>query len=560
MSLSEKLKLLYGEATAREVLPKFEALFSDYQNRIQPKQGNINEKDTILITYGDQIQDIGDTSLSVLHTFYNQFLKDVIQTIHILPFYPYTSDDGFSVVDYLQVDPNLGTWEDIQNLSSSCQLMFDAVINHISKSSSWFKGYLEGDAKYLDFFIDVDPETDLSQVTRPRALPLLTHFQAKSGSKHIWTTFSEDQVDINIANPEVLYRVLEVLLNYIEKGADFIRLDAIAFLWKEIGTSCIHHPKTHLIVKLIREIFDEIQSGTKIITETNVPHDENISYFGNGSDEAHLVYNFSLPPLLAHGILRGNAKWLTEWANQLNIPDECCFFNFTASHDGVGVRPVTGILPNEEIEFLAQTSKVHGGQVSVKDNGDGTQSPYELNCTYMDLLSHPDSPVDEKIKKFILSQALMLAMPGVPGIYFHSLIGSSNDLEGVQKTGRARSINREKLELNPLLNDLNNCNSTRFKVFNNYLHILNCRTNEALFDPFLQATYPDLHNSVFTIERKTQDKGSLLCLFNLSKDTLQLNLPKAYANSTEVLDESIVNAETITLAPWDFKWLKSSAQ
>ena len=314
-----------------------------------------NEQDVILITYSDLLSQPHQPPLQSLRNFHQDYLSDTINTIHLLPFFPYSSDDGFSVIDYKAVDPALGDWQDIaQFTSQGVKLMFDAVINHISAQSDWFQNYLEGDPHFRNYFIEVDPEVDLSLVTRPRALPLLTAVHTNRGTRHVWTTFSADQIDLNYQNPETLLDVLDVLLFYVKQGADLIRLDAIAYIWKEIGTSCIHLPQTHAIVQLIRAVLDKVAPGVLLITETNVPHEENISYFGNGSNEAHLVYQFSLPPLTAHALITGSAVYLTQWADSLRtLSEETTFFNFNASHDGIGIRPVSGILPRKISIYLS---------------------------------------------------------------------------------------------------------------------------------------------------------------------------------------------------------------
>lgn len=326
--------------------------------------------------------------------------------------------------------------------------MFDAVLNHISAQSAWFQAFLCDDPKYRDYFIVVEGEPDLSQVFRPRALPLLTHFQTSSGEKAVWTTFSADQVDLNYRNPEVLLDILDVLLFYVSNGAEFIRLDAIAYLWKEIGTSCIHLPQTHTIVKLIRAILAEVAPHVKLITETNVPHEENVSYFGNGKDEAHLVYNFALPPLVLHTFHTGSCEALSRWASALQPPSkEATFLNFLASHDGIGIGGARGILSDAEIAAMIEKVIAHGGLVSYRSNPDGSQSPYELNINYFDALSDPkaDEPIEIQIDRFIAAHAILLTLAGLPGIYFHSMFGSRSWFEGVRQNGHKRAINRQKL-------------------------------------------------------------------------------------------------------------------
>lgn len=488
----EKLEFVYGSEVGRTTYARLENLLEKYaylkdrQPALPPAQ-RLSEKDVILITYGDQVQSDQASPLQTLHRWLEARLKGIINTVHILPFYPYTSDDGFSVVDYWQVDPKLGSWEDIQALHGDFRLMFDAVVNHISASSAWFQGFLRGEEPYVNYFLPTDPHLDLSQVTRPRALPLLTRFQTAQGEKYLWTTFSEDQLDINFSNPEVLLKISELLLFYVSQGADLIRLDAIGYMWKEIGTSSIHLPQTHAIIQVWREMLDKCAPNILLITETNVPHRENISYFGNGRNEAQLVYQFTLPPLVLNALLTGNAHYLKEWAGGLEkVSNSSTFFNFLASHDGVGVVPAKSILNEAEVNALLETVEAHGGKVSYKNNPDGSQSPYELNITYFDALSDPADTTEDnqlKIKRFLVSQAIMLVLQGVPGIYFHSLLGSHNWQAGFEQTGRNRTLNRQKLDYTHLESLLADPQSHTARVFNHYTGLIRQRILRPAFHP-----------------------------------------------------------------------------
>ena len=386
-------------------------------------------------------------------------------------------------MDFFAINPELGSWEDVQAIGNDFELMFDYVVNHFSSRSQWFANYLAENPGYEDFAIDVDPATDLSLVTRPRSLPLLSEYEKQNGRKvNLWTTFSADQIDFNFKSLDVLERMVEVLLFYVQNGAMILRQDAIAYLWKEIGTSCIHLPRTHDMVKLFRAILDLVAPDVMIITETNVPHDENISYFGNGRDEAQMVYNFTLPPLLFYSFVNENCKVLTDWAAGLHLESpNNTFFNFTASHDGIGVRPLEGILPPKELDKLADVVKANGGQISYKRNPDGSDSPYELNITYMDaILASRDS---ENADRFLASQSIQYALPGVPATYIHSLLGSRNWTAGVQQTGRARTINREKLQIDQVLTELNDPASFRSRVFYPYLDLIKLRRAQKAFHP-----------------------------------------------------------------------------
>ncbi|MCA9915368.1 MAG: sugar phosphorylase, partial [Anaerolineae bacterium] len=362
-AIRSKLEQLYGDAaqaTYEALLPLLEPVRPGSTDTL-----SLSEKDIVLISYGDHVQAAGENPLHTLHRFLQEFAAPTINTVHLLPFYPYSSDDGFSVIDYYAVNPAHGKWEDIESLRQDFRLMFDFVCNHISAQSHWFQKFLAQEPPYDDYFFTVPPETDLSQVVRPRALPLLTAVETAAGTRHVWTTFSADQIDLNYETPSVLIEMLKVLRFYVEHGASLIRLDAVAFLWKEIGTDCIHLSQTHLVIQLMRDFLNSIAPDTIIITETNVPHEENISYFGDGHNEAQMVYQFPLPPLVLHTLAMGDATALTKWAKSLGDPSgQTTFFNFTASHDGIGMRPATGLLSDAQIQALVERAEAHGGRVS----------------------------------------------------------------------------------------------------------------------------------------------------------------------------------------------------
>jgi glycosidase len=529
--LRAHLRAIYPQDQADATLERLVAMIADFR-RGHPalveaaEGGRVSERDALLITYGDQLREPGRAPLQSLFELLEERAADVLSGVHILPFYPYTSDDGFSVVDYMAVDPALGTWEDVARFQGSFRMMYDAVINHISASSDWFKGFLSGDERYRDYFIVVDPATDLSQVTRPRALPLLTPFETPRGTEHVWTTFSADQIDLNYANPDVLLAMTAVLLHYVDQGAQLIRMDAIAYLWKQIGTRCIHLPQTHEVVKLWRAVLDAAAPRTLIITETNVPHAENISYFGDGSDEAQLVYQFPLAPLTLHAFHTQDASYLTRWAAGLQPPSQSTtFFNFLASHDGIGVRPAEGILPPADVQKLADLATAHGGNVSYKDNPDGTRSPYELNINYFDALSDPAAgePLEAQVSRFMAAQSILLSLQGVPGIYVHSLFGSRNWREGVEQTGRFRTINRQKWERAGFEAELDEQAGLRGQVFGRYRALLKARTAEPAFHPSGEQRVLALHPALFAFLRSAPDGSShALCIHNVSGDAVQL--------------------------------------
>lgn len=551
------LLFLYGADRAPELTTRVQALLNQYRPRLAPRAASLTERDALLITYGDQVQTPNVAPLHTLKQFCDVHLAGVVSGVHILPFYPWTSDDGFSVVDYRAIDPALGTWGDVSALGVNFRLMFDGVINHISAQSAWFQAFLRDEAPYKDYFVTVDNSPDLSQVVRPRALPLLTPFATPSGEKKVWTTFSADQIDLNFSNPAVLLEILDIMLLYAERGATFIRLDAIAYMWKEIGTTCIHLPQTHAIIQFLRAALSDVAPHVHLITETNVPHTDNISYFGDGTNEAQLVYNFALPPLTLHTFRTGDARVLGEWAASLTLPSaHTTFFNFLASHDGIGLNPARGILPPADIDALVQQTLAHGGLISYKHNADGSQSPYEMNINYFDALSNPQGaePLAVQVDRFLAAQAIMLSLVGMPGIYFHSLFGSRGWPEGVQQTGRNRTINRQKCDITTLERELAEAHSLRTQVFARYRQLLHAHAASPAFDPHGTQRVLTLSPHVFALERLSPDHGArAVCLHNVTAQPQTVTLP--FSNGTDLITNLNISSSSLSLSPYQTLWL-----
>lgn len=553
-SIIDSLYKIYKDET--KVSMAFQMIDKKFCESVDKEEYNewLSEKDSMLITYGDTLQDEGKTSLEALHDFLVKYVGKAISSVHLLPMFPYTSDDGFSVIDYKTINPELGSWEDINNLATDYKLMFDGVINHISKSSEWFQKFLTCEEPYKDYFIVADPNGDYSKVVRPRALPLLTPFDTAEGNKYVWTTFSEDQIDLNFKSVNVLIEILDVLITYAKNGAKFIRLDAIGFLWKEDNTKCMHLPETHEVVKLIRKVLDIYAPGTKIITETNVPHKENISYFGNNNDEAHLVYQFPLPPLVMFTLLKGNATKLANWVKSLeSLESNTTYFNFLSSHDGIGIRPTEGILTDEERELLIDTTLRNGGEVSYKDNGDGTKSPYELNINYQDALAGAEDSDEIRIKRFLAAETILLSLQGMPGIYIHSLLGSRNDYYGKTISGIPRRINRGKLYVNKLESALNGDTNRRI-IFEKIIRILNIRKTHSAFSPVASQEILELDPRVFGLIRNNQVTGEIIyVLINVSNKDITLDVKDL--EGMDLLSGNEIQAK-ITLNPLQSMWIQ----
>lgn len=567
--LRSLLSSLYGAERCDEILRDLNQIIEKYRNRILPPRANgLNERDAILITYADQVQEPGQLPLATLGAFCSAHLGGIVSGIHILPFYPWSSDDGFSVIDYQAVAPQYGTWDDVRGLGARFRLMFDAVVNHASAESAWFQGFLRDEPDYQDFFIAVQGSPDLSTVVRPRALPLLTTFSGPDGNKKLWTTFSADQIDLNYHNPRVLLQIMDLLLFYASQGAEFIRLDAIAYLWKEAGTPSINLPQTHWIVQLMRAVLDEAAPHVMLITETNVPNLENLSYFGDGRNEAQLVYNFPLPPLVLYAMQSGNARVLGEWASGLRLPaPQVTFLNFLASHDGIGLNPLRGILPDSEIEALARRIEAAGGFISTKTNANGTQSPYEMNVNYFDALNSGqlDMPESVQIDRFVSAHAILLAFQGMPALYFHSLFGSRGWPEGVKQTGKNRTVNRQKLGRAELEGELAEPGSRRAQVFGRLAQFLKVRAEHAAFSP--QAAQRILRgpDGILIIVRGEAEAGkAVLCIHSVrgQDQQVQLNSSEAGLEPGKDVRDIITGRQfaggqqlTFDLAPYETLWV-----
>lgn len=518
-----------------------------------------SQRDVVLITYGDQVRSNESNPLQTLRRFlHDQGVRGLINTVHFLPCFPYSSDDGFSVIDYLQIDPDLGSWDDVADYRQDYDLMLDFVVNHISQHSQWFKEYLQGNSPYDQFFIEADPADDLSGVTRPRSLPLLSDFETNRGKRWLWTTFSRDQVDLNYADPRLLAEVIYILLEYARRGARIIRLDAIAYLWKQIGTTCIHLPETHAVVKLFRDVLERVAPQVLVLTETNVPHAENVSYFGDG-DEAHMVYQFSLPPLLLDAFLNDDAVPLKNWMSKLEGPPPgATYFNFTASHDGVGVRPLEGNVSSERLASLVEKVGARDGLIGTKRNADGTDSPYELNVSYVDALA-PDQPDNDlHARRFLASQAVMLAMQGVPAIYFHSLVGTQNYLEGVEESSIPRRINRRKFQLDELNARVGEVGSLQHTIFAGVKRLLQARVSQPAFHPDASQTYVESGlPGVLCFERHCATSGQvILVVANFDDTEQQLELPDRFVGGTDLLADSTAT-DHLQLKPAQVAWLEA---
>ncbi len=522
------------------------------------------QRDALLITYGNSIVDGVHKPLDLLSDFLRTYLKGTVNAVHILPFFPYTSDDGFAVSDFRAVNPQLGDWPDINRIANEFTLMSDLVLNHVSSQGAWFNAYRQGQAPYDKFFFEASPEDDLREVVRPRTTPLLQEVETSLGPRHVWCTFSHDQIDLDFRNPDVLLEFLRIIRLHIDNGVQIIRLDAVAFLWKEVGTPSIHLPQTHAVIKLMRLLCDYATEKVILLTETNVPKAENLSYFGKG-DEAHAIYNFPLPPLILHAMMSGNAQALRRWQRAMPpAPMGCAYLNFTASHDGIGMRPAEGLLPEHEKQRVIDTITDLGGLVSMRTLPDGSESPYELNTSFYDAMSRTFKGTDSyHHARFICSQTIVMSLEGIPAFYIHAMLATPNDHDGVAHRGMNRAINRHRWNYPILQERLADPNTAQVRAMSDLSARLQIRKKQAAFHPnATQFTVNMGDDRIFGIWRQSLDRGqSIFALHNVSDAAVTISAADLNLIEDQVwvdlLSNTVIDATAseITVAPYQCMWI-----
>jgi glycosidase len=523
--LAPLVDAFYGDRSAA-VLAGLLDLAERWSPRVGPADRDRPDESTAyLITYGDAFRREGETPLHTLREVLREHVRDAVTDVHLLPIYPWTSDDGFGVVDHREVNPELGTWDDVADLRADHALTLDFVANHVSSSSPWFRGWLARDPRYAGYFLEPWDDFDTSRVVRPRTTPLVHEYERPDGSiARAWTTFGPDQVDIDPSTPAVLLDLTDVLLGYLAHGATTVRLDAIGFLWKQAGTTCIHLPGTHGVVRIWRAIVDAIAPGVLLLTETNVAHTDNIQYFGDGANEANMVYQFALPPLVLHAFVTGRAATLGSWAAGIGpVSPTATWFNFLASHDGIGIRPTAGILTDADRALLVERVRARGGRVSTAKRADGSEDVYELNTNYLDALIDPDQPDADTaaVVRGLAAHAILLSLVGVPAIYYHSLLGSGQDREGMEASDIARRINREVLDADLLSAEIES-SPRRRGMLEGLRHLLSVRRGLPGFSPFAEQAVEEHDERVLVVRRAAGTADEVVAVVNVSGDSVDV--------------------------------------
>ena len=520
------------------------------------------QEDIFLISYADTIRNNSEPPLKSLKDFLDDHIEG-INSIHILPFMPSSSDYGFSVIDYYSIDPKNGSWKELRDISNRFNLMMDIVLNHSSIQSGWFNNYINGSGKGSDYFIEVGNWSGIPQVVRPRTSDLFQKFETKNGDKLVWCTFSRDQVDLNFKNPKVLIEFIKIFSFYIKKGIRIFRLDAVAYIWKEENTNCINRPETHSIVKILRLIIEHMDNRAILITETNVPNTENLAYFGE-SNEAHWIYNFTLSPLILYTLLRGNCSILRKWS--MTMPPAKignAYFNFLASHDGIGLRPIEGYINKTELTSLLNLMKSFGGEISYRTSQWGDKNPYEINISFLDSLKGTFEGVDNfMFDRFICAHTIMFSFEGVPAIYIHSLLGTRNDYESIKKGKENRSINRFKWEKNKIYKLLSNSKSLNAKILSRIKEILKIRIKQPAFHPNSTQFTLNLGNKTFGLWRQDADRTqSIFCITNITKSSESISLSEINLIETEDWFDLLTSKklkginDRITMKPYQTLWI-----
>ena len=564
-TLTAQIEFVYPDANAGQLIDRLIAAFALTDDGEIPRShdNKWDETDIIAITYGSSISHANEKNLHTLHSFVNQHFHNIVTILHILPFYPYSSDDGFSVINYKQVNEDLGDWDDIKAIANDYKLMADLVINHCSSRSQWFEAYKQNQHPESGYFVEVDPATDLSQVVRPRTSPLLREVETLDGTRHVWCTFSHDQVDLNFANVDVLVEFADILCFYLERGIKVFRLDAVAFLWKELGTNCLNLPQTHEIIRLLRSLIEYKDPDAVIITETNIPNRENLAYFGN-ANEAHVIYNFALPPLLLHGLLTGKNQYLNNWL--MSMPpaqDGTTYLNFIASHDGIGLRPIEGILDDSELDQVIATMQSFGGLISWRNLNDGEVRPYEVNISLIDALKGTLEGEDEwQLQRFMTAHIIMMGLDGIPAFYIHSLLGTPNDHTRLELTANNRAINRHIWDSDELNKRLNDPMSLQAQVLARMKHNITLRKQQPAFHP--NATQYTLHlgEGIFAFWRQSRRREqSIFCIHNLTAAPIEFSLTSVNLINTQRWVDLLTGAffddlaAMVTLQPYQCLWL-----
>ncbi|MFW9905101.1 MAG: alpha-amylase family glycosyl hydrolase [Candidatus Thorarchaeota archaeon] len=613
----QKSKILYGNR-AQSIFDELVTILESYNQLLAlnmmkndfnlEKKKKFDFKDIILNIYADSIQGRYGTPLQKLYSFTEAYIHDIINGVHILPFFPWDTDRGFSVLNYYEVDQRNGSWEDFTSLKNLYDiLMIDCVINHASINNPLVQKALIGNLEYQDFVITYKEEEkptqdELLKITRARPTPVLTRYYvlaSKEGKRWVtfniplqgieskkvriedtgwvWTTFSRPkspdgvvmtrQVDLNYSNPKVFLEMVRIILFYISKGARWLRLDAIGYLWKKIGTTCLHQPETHIFISLINDIlkiFDYLQ--IVLIGEVNEPQEKALQYLC--SDETDMIYLFTHFPLAVHAILTGTSQYYMKWIPSLKDAKGRLFISVLGTHDGMGMKPIGNWLPDDEKTRLQRIlTEEYNALPNYALITGGKKIIYELCSTPWNFINKNNSDESEElqIRRYTAVLALGLMIRGIPSIYINGLLGIPNFTGELDEN---RSINRQILYENYLNEELNYKNSRIFKIFSQIMFLIKIRKNEEAFDPHGPFIPYYIHDAFVSILLTSSDNiQKIFALVNVTKEDQILKIPldKIGLDETRFQDiitdqhyEAIKSTKTLEIAfkPYQICWLK----
>ncbi len=404
-----------------------------------------------LCTYADRF---GQGDLVTLQNLLNNQFAGVFGGVHLLPFYfPIDgADAGFDPVDHTQVDNRLGGWNNVKDLSESYDVMADVIVNHVSSNSLAFKDYLKNaeDSVYADLFLTYEKvfptgatQEQLVNLYRPRpGLPFSKIKLANGKEELFWTTFTADQIDIDVFSEAGKNYLLSILDKLEQANVKMIRLDAAGYAVKKAGSRCF----------MTDETFDFIESfstmaadrGIEVLVEIHAHYLTQVAI----AKKAGWVYDFALPPLLLHTLIAKNSKSLQAWyeispRNAVTVLD---------THDGIGIIDIaaekgvgSGLLTNDEVNELVENIHSNSGHTSRKATGAAASNLdlYQVNCTYYEALGKDD-------QAYLLARLIQFFSPGIPQVYYVGLLAGENDMALLEKTGVGRDINRHYYSLDEI--------------------------------------------------------------------------------------------------------------
>jgi glycosidase len=525
-----------------------------------------SEQQLVLICYGDHLwsRDPNLTPLQALGAFCRQHFSEpefAHLTLHLLPIYqsPY-KDGGFDVADPFAVNPKMGTWADVRAIRQHFQVALDFVANHLSTASAWFTRYMQDDPLYQDFFIGFDDEATvrrlerevLPQIYRPRPHnPFIPVTKPDGATRWVYMTFSDHQADVNYQNPFVFLKMMEVLLFYILQGVSLIRLDAIPYLWKEWGTSCAHHPKTHALLSLFRLAVDMVNPAVKLLAESMEPLADSLRYLSTTEQaKAHIAYNFVPCGLIPYTLLTEDASVFQRNLQQFRPPGAEVDWAVVCgvTHDGSSLNPcrapqsIVGeaVLQEEQINTIARYYTASGDQEIATRSALAPEHPHHIRADFRQHFSaiHREQPrfvnykaitdedgqrqqiVYEAISTYaslfrqnpdqiIAALAMALGLPGIPFTYFTLPFAVLNDYTAYLETGNPRELNRGRVLLEDLLQDLTDQGTLAHQVFCRYKQLLRLRASHPAFHP---------HGSLIPI---TTTNAAILSFLRISVDRTQ---------------------------------------